>query len=108
MNAPSLRPCPMCGSAMPFTYISFSCAVLRCRCGLTMEGASVQVMYRRADLPLALERHSYEPTALVIRTATGDVPYPDHGYVGVDAQAAFALYGHTARWNRRVSTGAAT
>lgn len=101
MSAASLLPCPMCGSPSPFTYISFTCAVLRCKCGVTLEDAAVRVMYRRADLPLALERHAYEPTLLVIRTENGDIPYPDHGYVGVSATAAFALYGHTARWNRR-------
>lgn len=104
--APRLLPCPMCGAHAPWTYISFSCAVLRCRCGVELEGAAVQVMYPRDKLPLALARYSYEPDLLVIRTDTGDVPYPDHGYVGVNAEAAFALYGHTARWNRRVQRSA--
>jgi hypothetical protein len=99
-----LLPCPMCGSSSPFTHITFSCAVLRCNCGVSLDGASVRTMYKREDVPLALERHTYEPILLVMRNKDGvETPYPDHGYVGVNAIEAFNLYGHLARWNRRVS-----
>lgn len=98
-----LLPCPMCGNTLPFTHISFNCAALECNCGLTLKNAAVRTMYKREEVPLALERHTYEPTLLVIRSKDNiDTPYPEHGYVGVNAVAAFNLYGHTARWNRRV------
>lgn len=98
----SLLPCPMCNASSPFTYISFNCAVLECGCGVKLKDAAVRTMYKREEVPLALERHTYEPTLLVIRNKDNvEIPYPDHGYVGVNAVEAFNLYGHTARWNRR-------
>jgi hypothetical protein len=97
-----LLPCPMCSAISPFTYISFNSAVLKCRCGVSLDGAAVRTMYKREEVPLALERYTYEPTLLVIIGKDNvEIPYPEHGYVGVNALVAFNLYGHTARWNRR-------
>lgn len=98
-----LLPCPFCGEGSPFTYISFSCAVLRCRCGSEMEGGAVRVMYKRDELPEELKPHSYEPTLLVMRQGDKEIRYPDHGYVGVNAIAAFGHAGVTAKWNRRTT-----
>jgi len=97
-----LLPCPFCGHTSPWTFIHFSCAVLRCRCGAEMQDGSAQVMYQREALPPELLPFSYEPTLLVIQNQDGSrTPYPDHGYIGVNVLAAFERAGITARWNRR-------
>lgn len=98
-----LLPCPMCGRNFPFTYISFNTAVLRCHCGVEMHKGAVTVMYKRDEIPEALKPHTYEPTCLVMKMSDGrEVGYPDHGYVGVDAMAAFWHAGITKKWNSRV------
>lgn len=97
-----LLPCPFCGSCVPYQYISFSCAVLRCECGAEMNGASVRVMYKRGEVPPELLPFTYEPTALVMILNGKEVGYPDHGYVGVNALAAFEHAGFTEKWNTRI------
>lgn len=97
-----LLPCPFCGTSYPFTYISFSTAVLRCTCGATMKDSAACVMYKREELPPELKDFTYEPTALTIKKKDGTlVNYPDHGYVGINALAAFEYHGITAKWNKR-------
>lgn len=102
-EAGELLPCPFCGRNFPWTYITFSCAVLRCSCGAEMHNGSVNVMYKHGEVPTALLAHTYEPTALVILKDGKEIPYPDHGYVGVNVLAAFAHAGLTAKWNMRTS-----
>ena len=98
-----LKPCPFCGKTNPFTYISFSCCVLRCECGASFKDSSVLVMYKRGEVPSELEPYTYEPKLLVIQDRNGNqTPYPDHGYVGINAHAAFAHAGITEKWNRRI------
>lgn len=87
-----LLPCPMCGAIEPWTYISQSCAVIRCKCGVELAGAAVRTMYRPGEVPLALERYVSTAPAL-----------DEIGYVWVAPPAAFHVLGHTARWNRRAS-----
>jgi hypothetical protein len=98
-----LKPCPFCGNERPYTYISVSCAVLRCQCGATMEKASAQVLYKRSDVPDDLKPYIYEANALSMKQPDGSVlGYPEHGYVGINVLAAFEHAGITERWNRRV------
>lgn len=87
-----LLPCPMCGNRFPWTYIAPSCAVIRCKCGVDLKDSSVRTMYRHDEVPLVLERYVTRPPALA-----------EHGYVWVCPPDAFQVFGHTARWNRRVS-----
>lgn len=102
MNKPTeLLPCPMCGHRSPFTYITFSTAVLRCSCGVTMEHAAVRVMYERHSVPEALKPYTYEATLLQIQDRGRLLSHPEHGFIGVNAMAAFEYEGVTARWNRR-------
>jgi hypothetical protein len=98
-----LLPCPFCGDRSPFTYITFSCAVLRCSCGAEINGGAVTVMYQRGDVPDGLKSHIYEPNCLVIIRDGKEIKYPDHGYVGVNVMAAFEYAGLTAKWNNRIN-----
>lgn len=107
MSAPELKPCPFCGNTSPFTYITFSCAVLECKCGATLKKCAAQVMYKKDELPEALKPYAYEAELLVIRNADGsETAWPDHGYIGVNVMGAFAHAGITEHWNRRVTEGA--
>lgn len=102
----TIKPCPFCGNRNPFTYISFSCAVLRCSCGVEVSAptAAVRVCYReRKDIPTALMPYTYPTTALAIREGDKVIEYPHHGYVGVSAPAAFAHSGALEIWNRRAA-----
>lgn len=96
-------PCPFCGNRWPWTHITFSCAVLRCSCGVEMQNGAVQVMYRRGEVPQELLAHAYEPTAFAILKDGEEVPYPEHGYVGVNVLAAFEYAGLTSKWNTRAN-----
>ena len=98
-----LLPCPFCGNNSPWTYISFSCVVLRCSCGAEMHNGAAKVMYQRGEVPEELLAHTYEPDALVILKDGKEVHYPDHGYVGVNALAAFEHAGLTDKWNARAN-----
>jgi hypothetical protein len=96
-----IKPCPFCGHKYPWTFITAFVAVLRCQCGATMEDAAVRVLYKRDELPEQLKDHTYEPELLVIKDGDRKIPYPDHGYIGVNVIAAFAHSGVLARWNAR-------
>lgn len=104
-----LLPCPFCGNKFPFTHITFSCAVLRCKCGAEFQHGSVCVMYKRGEVPKELEPHTYEANALAIRKEDGSlVEYPEHGYVGVELLAALDHAGLLAKWNRRAALSDST
>lgn len=87
-----LLPCPMCGNKSPWTYISQSCAVIRCKCGIELRGSPVRTMYEPAEVPLVFERYVTHAEAL-----------SDMGYVWVSPLDSFYVLGHTARWNRRAA-----
>lgn len=98
----NLKPCPCCGNKHPFTYITFSCAVLRCDCGLEIHNGAVSVVYQWDEIPKELIPFSYEPTLLEIKQEDGpNKKYPDHGYIGVNVMAAFEHAGLTKIWNTR-------
>jgi hypothetical protein len=98
-----LLPCPFCGNKSPFEYISPWTAVIRCECGIELHQGSVHVLYQRDEVPEALKAHTYEPTCLVVERDGKQLPYPDHGYVGVNVMAAFEFAGLTEKWNRRAN-----
>ena len=70
-----------------------------------MKDGAVLVMYKREDLPEALKPYAYEPTLLVMKQADGSlINYPEHGYIGVDAIAAFHHSGALDKWNTRTNS----
>lgn len=100
-----IKPCPFCGHTLPFTHITFSCAVIECpTCQATMRDASAQTMYKRDELPEHLVPYSYEPVLLTINKSGVEIEYPHHGYVGVNVTAAFHFSGVLDRWNKRVDS----
>ena len=97
-----LKPCPFCGAEMPWTVITFSCAVLRCRCGAEMEHGSVRIAYPETEIPPELREHAYPAQCLALRMKDGSLlNWPEHGYWGINIPAAFDHAGLTAKWNRR-------
>ena len=100
-----LLPCPFCGCTDVWQYITFSSVKIECRdCGAKTDKNCACVMYKRDNPPQQLVGvETYEPTLLVIQTGTEEIPYPDHGYVGVSALTALKAYGAVDRWNQRLS-----
>ena len=92
-----INPCPCCGERSPFTYISSSCVVLRCSCGLEVgsDKGAARIMYPRKEVPPELVPHQYE--------FSEKSPWiEEEDYVAINALAALDHSGALAIWNRRV------
>lgn len=101
MSEAKLLPCPCCGNEYPFQYISFSCCVLRCKCGIELHGAAISPVYHMETMPEELKQFASPAELLVIRTDKGDVSWPEHGYYSVSVVESFRHFGHLEKWNRR-------
>lgn len=100
-----LKPCPFCGCKDVFKYAGMFFVYIECHeCGATLKNSSACVLYHKDKCPEKLiSVETYEAECLVIKANDGTLlPYPDHGYVGVNAIKAFKAYGALDRWNRRV------
>ena len=97
-----LLPCPCCGNKYPWEYITFSCCVLRCECGLEVQGAAISPVYKMDKIPDALREFASPATALHIRLEGGVIQeFPEHGYYSVPVTESFKHFGFAAIWNRR-------
>jgi len=96
-----IKPCPFCGNEMPFSYYNPSTAYLGCdSCGINF--GSVQVLYKRDELPKELKGLEYEADALVIIESDGTrTSYPEHNRVGINCVIAFDHKGILSKWNKR-------
>lgn len=96
-----IKPCPFCGNKMPFGYYNPSTAYLGCdKCGVKF--GSVQVIYKRNELPEDLKGLEYEANALEIIEEDGTITkYPEHDRVGINCVIAFDHKGILSKWNTR-------
>lgn len=97
-----LLPCPCCGNKYPWKYITFTCCVLRCSCGLEVQGATISPVYKMDNIPAALREFAHPADALQISMPGGEIHnFPEHGYYSVSVVESFKHFGFAAIWNRR-------
>ena len=105
-----IHPCKHCGNTMPWTWITYSCCVLRCSCGIELHAASVRGVYKKVALydgdpellPPEIEQYANPADGLtIIERGTGrEISWPEHGYWSVPVDRSFEHFGHAAKWNR--------
>ena len=92
MSPLKIKPCPCCGKEYPYTYISSSCVVIECVCGMSVKNGAARILYPRSDVPAELVPYQYEITP----------PDPKVDYVAINALAALDHAGILSIWNQRV------
>lgn len=107
-----ILPCPCCGNTCPWTFLTYSCCVLRCDCGIELNGAVVRAVYKKTPgpecIPDELLPFAKPADALRIRSQGGAlVDYPEHGYYSVSVVESFRHFGFLDKWNRRAVVGGA-
>jgi len=101
-----LKNCPCCGAYSPWHYISQTAAVIRCKCGIELNGSAVQTLFiDKNKIPLALERYAEWVDQPINVTQTIDDKFPiEHpGFWWVPPPESFRVLGHESRWNRRTA-----
>lgn len=99
-----LLPCPFCGEKFPFTYISYNCCVLECKCGIGIAGCKggVTVVYDSMDaVPEELKPYARPASGLAFKDGDRIVEWEEHGKVGLSCMRAFEHAGLTKIWNNR-------
>lgn len=102
MKEEDLLPCPCRGNEFPFEYITYSCCILRCKCGIELHNAAVRVVYKSFDeVPEELKPYANPANALVFEREGKLIQWEEHQNYGVSCMRAFEHAGFTAKWNKR-------